>query len=130
LLEDTLDLPSDARGSVPVQRILVEEDSLHPGDLVDPRLVLRTPVVSGVAIDAEVLENHSIFRQVEIGIPDPNLAPVDHGQRVLVPIGDSFPVEYTGNPNFSPAPVPTPLAGLTLMMMPFCHAKSRVAFLI
>jgi hypothetical protein len=130
LLENIFDLSGDASGPVPSQRILIQEDPFYPGRFIDSHLVLCTPVVLGVTIDTEVLDNHSVFWQVEIGIPDPNLAPVDHGQGVLIPIGYAFTVEKACDPDFSPAPVSGPFIGLFLMIMLFCHAGNRAAFLI
>ena len=129
LLEDALNPSSDARRPLPFQCVLIQEDPLYSGGLIDSQLVFRTPVVPDITIDAEILENHSVLRQVEIGIPDAGLALVDHGQGMLVPIGDSFSTEYTCNSDLGPTSVSGPLIGLSLMML-FCHARTRAAFLI
>ncbi len=130
LLENLFDLSGDASGSVSSQHILIQEDPLYPSGLVDSHFVFRASVVPDVAIDTEMLENHSVFRQVEIGIPDPNPALVDHGQGVLIPIGDPFLVEKSCDPDFSSAPVPGARIALFLMIVVFCHARTRAAFLI
>lgn len=89
-------------GQSPFRESIVRNSPSIPAFFVDLNLVLFLLVITGVAIDPEVLDYQSVFWKPEIRIEQSGFPLVDHNDRILILVGNPISIKKPGYLFFAP----------------------------